>query len=80
MCGAVKAVKTEDEYGWKQLDRNLNFRFARVGLVELRLRDVCECVFYSVHRAMLLSFDVSHKDMYVGRMVGGKTNLNVELE
>ena len=30
----------------------------------LHVRDACECIFYSVHRIVLLKcFDVSHQDM-----------------
>src|SRR5258708_760585 len=66
-----RAVKMEVKYGWKQLDQNLNVRFAQAGLVGLRPRDACECVFYSVHRIVLLSFDISHEAVCVDRMVGG---------
>jgi hypothetical protein len=58
-------LKMEHENGWKHLDENLLARFAeaarRTGeLNMLQVRDACECVFYSVHRIVLLEcFGVS---------------------
>ena len=74
-------LKMEDKNGWKLLDEHLLARLAearRSELDRLQVRDACECVFYSVHRIVLESFDVSHQDICVGGMGGGKTDLDVQ--
>jgi hypothetical protein len=68
-----EALKVEDENRRKHLDLHLlaRLRLERLArarwtkLHRLQVRDPCECVFYSMHRIMLLdSFNVSHQDVW----------------
>ena len=71
----------EDENGRKRLGEHLLGRIADARQTEphrLQVGDPCECVFYGVHRVMLL--EVSHNDICVGKMGGGKTDLDFESE
>ena len=59
-------LEVEDENRWKLIDEHLLARLASARWTELnrlRVRDPYECVFYGLHRFVLL--DVSHKDICV---------------
>ena len=57
-------LEMEDQNGRKHLDEYLLTRLAearRTELHRLRVCDTCKCVFYSVHRIVLMDiFDVSY--------------------
>jgi hypothetical protein len=71
----------EYKNGWKHLDENLLARLTEARRTELnrfQVRYACECVFYSVHRIVLLRcFNVSHQDICVR---GRESDLDVELK
>ena len=68
----------EDENWREHLDEHLLAcltQARRTELDRLQVQDVCQRVFYSTHRVVLLErFDVSYQDISVGRMGRRKTD------